>query len=51
MKNKTIGKCKTEERHRKFSNIVQALVHEPTKRPGFHAFLAVAVLSGPGLCD
>ena len=30
MRNKTIGKCKTEERHRKFSNILQALVHEPT---------------------
>ena len=30
MKNKTIGKCKTEERQGNFSNILQALVHEPT---------------------
>ena len=30
MKNKTTEKCKTEVRHVKFSDILQALVHEPT---------------------
>ena len=32
MKNKTTEKCKTEDRHGKFSDILQALVHEPTKQ-------------------
>ena len=52
MDNKTIVKSGQRKKPGEFANIVPALVPQANHiRTGFHSFLAVPLLSGPGLCD
>lgn len=52
MDNKTIVKSGQREKPGEFANIVPGLVPQANHiRTGFHAFLAVPLLSGPGLYD
>ena len=52
MDNETIVKSGQREKPGEFANIVPGLVPQANHiRTGFHAFLAVPLLSGPGLYD
>ena len=52
MDNKIIVKSGQRKKPEEFANNVPTLVPQANHiRTGFHTFLAVPLLSGPGLCD